>query len=58
MSITSDLIDKIKGKNFRIVFPEATEERNLHAIAQLNQEGLIKTILDRKSTRLNSSHRH
>lgn len=45
MSITSDLIDKIKGKNFRIVFPEATEERNLHAIAQLNQEGLIKTIL-------------
>lgn len=45
MSITTELKAKIKGKNFRIVFPEATEERNLHAIAQLNQEGLIKTVL-------------
>ncbi|BDR59067.1 phosphate acetyltransferase [Xylocopilactobacillus apicola] len=45
MNIIDELKSKIKGKDFRIVFPEATEERNLRAVAQLNQEGFIKTVL-------------
>lgn len=45
MGIIDELKTKIQGKNFRIVFPEATEERNLRAIAQLNHEGLIQTVL-------------
>ncbi|BDR55838.1 phosphate acetyltransferase [Xylocopilactobacillus apis] len=52
MNVIDELKTKIKGKNLRIVFPEATEERNLRAIALLNQEKLIKTILVGKKSEI------
>ena len=39
------MIETIKGKDTKIVFPEGSEPRILNAAAKLNAEGLIKPIL-------------
>lgn len=39
------MIEAIKGKNAKIVFPEGLENRILQAAAKLNAEGLLKPIL-------------
>ena len=58
MSVIDELKSKIKGKNFRIVFPEATEERTLHAVAKLNQEKVIKTVLVGKKSKIEEAASH
>lgn len=45
MELFDSLKQKIDGKNVRIVFPEATDERILGAVVRLEHEDLIKPIL-------------
>lgn len=45
MSMFSDLSTKIKGKNLRIVFPEAYDERIQGAVVRLKAEGLLEPVL-------------
>ena len=43
--IITTLKEKIKGKNVRIVFPEASDARIIKAAQKLGNEGLIKPVL-------------
>lgn len=45
MEILESLKSKINGKDVRIVFPEATDERILGAVVRLKREGLVEPIL-------------
>ncbi|MCZ0717079.1 phosphate acetyltransferase [Aerococcus kribbianus] len=45
MTMFSDLSDKIKGKNLRIVFPEGYDERIQGAVVRLKSEGLVEPVL-------------
>ncbi len=45
MDLFSSLKDKISGKNIKIVFPEGTDERILHAAVRLHTEQLIRPVL-------------
>ncbi|NUF25170.1 phosphate acetyltransferase [Bombilactobacillus mellis] len=44
MELFESLKQKIKGKNLRIVFPEATDERILKAAVRLQQENLVEPV--------------
>ena len=44
MELFESLKQKIKGKNLRIVFPEATDERILKAAVRLKQENLVEPV--------------
>ena len=44
MELFESLKKKIKGKNLRIVFPEATDERILKAAVRLQQENLVEPV--------------
>lgn len=44
MELFESLKQKIKGKNLRIVFPEATDERILKAAVRLQQEKLVEPV--------------
>lgn len=44
MELFESLKQKIKGKNLRIVFPEATDERILKAAVCLQQENLVEPV--------------
>ena len=45
MSLAERLIGNIKGKNIRIVFPEATDPRVLGAVVRLKREELLEPVL-------------
>lgn len=45
MSLEESLKSKIKGKNIRIVFPEATDPRILGAVVRLKREDLLEPVL-------------
>lgn len=45
MSLFQSLKDKIHGKNVRIVFPEATDERILGAVVRLKADNLLHPVL-------------
>lgn len=45
VEILESLKSKINGKDVRIVFPEATDERILGAVVRLKREGLVEPIL-------------
>lgn len=44
MELFESLKQKIKGKNLRIVFPEATDERILKAAVRLQQENIVEPV--------------
>ncbi|GAA0357976.1 phosphate acetyltransferase [Alkalibacterium iburiense] len=45
MELREQLISQIKGKNLKIVFPEATDERILGAVLRLHHEEILVPIL-------------
>ena len=50
------LVAQLKANPKTIVFTEGNDPRILEAASKLLAEGVLKVVIDRKSTRLNSSH--
>ena len=57
MAFIDTIKERAKADKKTIVLPESMDKRTYEAAEKILKEGIANLVIDRKSTRLNSSHK-